>query len=488
MAEIQSQKFVEDVKQFNCPNCGNQLKLINKKTKYVGCNYCGTVSDPNSEVSKIIMKLNSPSKYPPFSFLKLDLKAVINGFEYKIIGRTRWQTTHMEYWKEGYYEGYGTEKWVYDEWLLMGERYDYFYIVEDADGFYVSKNIIPKYPNLPTDSPELLMGIDPKPTQLQPLSEAGSAKVIYFEGETTYQIKPGDTIHYASYEKNKTSYVIEWRTNESAENQFEVNEIEFFEEKYLSIKNLKKWFAKDEEANQNIFLLFDRYVWTKRTLGWASVICLILAIIDYQPYVLNVEINQKRELINKKEEKKKIYETFTYDSVYVQEEIGEKTYPLTEDLLNKDVEYSELKDPNLDFAILSKDTTVLNQYLITYSTYKAELPKYPIKIKANSNYYFNFSPNLMQILITDKNDVVLDEINEYGWKRWNENIEGFIVSKPIYFNSSENDSDIFIGHLTVQKELYSSFGMLIVSFVLASLWILYLPISEWVFQPKSEKK
>ncbi len=488
MAEIQSQKFVQDIKQFNCPNCGNQLKLINKKTKYVGCNYCGTVSDPNSEVSKIIMKLNSPSKYPPFSFLRLGMKAVINGFEYKIIGRTRWQTTHMEYWKESYYEGYGTEKWVYDEWLLMGERFDYFYIVEDAEGFYISKNIIPKNPNLPTNSPRLSMGIDPNPTKLQPLSEVGSAKVLFFEGETTYQIKPGDTIHYASYEKNKISYVIEWRTNENAEGQYDVNEVEFFEEEKVSINELKKWFSKDDEAINNIFLLFDRYLWTKRTLGWASVICLILAIVDYQPYVLNVEVSQKRELINKKQESTKVYETLTFDSVYVQEENGEKNYPLTEDLLNKDVEYSELNDPQLEFAILSKDTLVLNEYNVIYSTYKAELAKYPITIKANSNYYFNFNPNLMQILITDKNNVVLDEITDNGWKKWSESIEGFVVSKPIYYNFIDNDSSRITGTLSIQKELYNSFGMLIASFVFASLWILYLPISEWVFQFKSDKK
>lgn len=485
MTEIQSQKFVQDIRQFNCPNCGNQLQLINKKTKYVGCNYCGTVSDPNSEVSKIIMKLNSPSKYPPFSFLKLGMKAFINGFEYKIIGRTRWQTTHMEYWKERNYSGYGTEKWVYDEWLLMGERFDYFYIVEDAEGFYISKNIIPKNPNLPTEGPSLSIGIDPKPSQPQPLNEVGSAKVLFFEGETTYQIQPGDTIHYASYEKNKMSYVIEWRT-QTVKNQFQINEIEFFEEKKIFIQELKKWFNKDHEAHQKIFLLFDRYLWTKKTLGWAAFICFILAIIDYQPYVLNTEVNLERKLLEKKTEKTKILETLTFDSVYVQEVNGEKTYPLTKNLLNENSEYSELKNPNLEFAILSKDTTVLNDYFVTYSTYKTELPKYPIQIKANTNYYFQFNPEQIKVLIADKENNVLDTINYYGWRKWSKGINGLVIPQPIY--SSDSNSDKITTNLSIQREFYSSFAMLIASFIFASLWILYLPISEWIFQFNEKKK
>jgi len=482
MAEIQSQKFVEDINQFNCPNCGNQLTLINKKTRYVGCNYCGTVTDPKSEVSKIIMKLNSPSKYVPFSFLRLGMKAHIDGFEYRVIGRTRWQTTHMEYWKEGYYEGFGTEKWVYDEWLLMGERFDYFYIVEDAEGFYLSNNIIPANPSLPTQFPVLTIGIDTKPIKNQLLNEVGSAKVLFFEGETTYQIKPGDTIHYASYTKNNVSYVIEWRTNDNDE--YEISEIEFFEEKKLSIDTLKKWFSLEQEAQDNIFILFDRYTLTKKILGWTAIICLLLAIIDYQPYALNETINLKAELIEKKEEKTKLLETFTYDSVYVQEISGEKTYPLTEDMLNKSFDYSELIDPNLEFAILTKDTSVVSDYHLAYSTYKTQLIKYPVKIQANTNYYFSFDPNLLEINLLDKENVVLDTIQEIGWRKWSSPLDGFVLAKPKFPKNEDN----LLTYISIQRELYSSFGLLIASFVFSCLWILHLPIAEWVFRLKNNKK
>lgn len=480
MSEIQSQKFVQDIKQFNCPNCGNQLQLINKKTKYVGCNYCGTVSDPHSEVSKIIMKLNSPSKYPPFSFLKIGMSAVIHGFKYKIIGRTRWQTTHMEYWKEGYYEGYGTEKWVYDEWLLMGERFDYFYIVEDAEGFYISKNIIPSNPILPSNNIVLSWGIDPDKNQkAQPLNEAGSAKVIFFEGETTYQIKPGDAIHYASYDKKGISYVIEWRVDD---HQFEVKEVEFFEEKKLSIDELKKWFSKDSEANQNIFLQFERYNWTKKILGWVSVICLILALIDYQPYVLNEAIKPSVKILNTEKKEISEIEKNTFDSVYVQEKNGEKAYALNEDMLVQESSYSELKDTNLEFSVLTIDTLVKQTYNVTISTKQSEIIKYPFQINPNFNYYFNFNPELMYAVITDKNSVALDTIYEYGWKKWQNSNDGYVMIFPRYTNSNESLQ------FTIQKELYSSFGMLLASFIFACLWILYLPISEWVFRFKSVKK
>lgn len=486
MSEIKSQRFVEDIKQFNCPNCGHQLTLINKKTRYVGCNYCGTVSDPKSEVSKIIMKLNAPSKYPPFSFLELGMKAIINGLEYRIIGRTRWQTTHMEYWKENSYEGYGTEKWVYDEWLLMGERFDYFYIVEDAEGFYISKNIVPEYPSLPTNKPFLAQGIDPKPNQNQPLTELGSAKVVYFEGETTYQIKPGDTIHFASYKKNSFSYVIEWRTDEdNPNNQFEIKEIEFFEEKKVPISTLEKWFSHDPVASDNIFKLFKRYLWTKKILGWSAVICLILAIVDYQPYVLNVNAVIKRDLIKKAEKDTIISEQFIYDSVYVQEVSGEKTFPLTQDMLVENSEYSELKDPNLEFAVLSFDTTVNNRYQITFSNYKTELLRYPVSFQANKNYYFNFDSSKLQVIIADRDYYALDTVLFSGWRKWEKPLEGYAFLMPIFSPNSGSEINI---SLAIQKEIYSSFGMLISSFVLTCLWILYLPISEWVFRFKENKK
>lgn len=486
MAEIQPPKFVQDIRQFPCPNCGNQLQLINKKTRYVGCNYCGIVSDPNSEASKIILKLNSPSKYPPFSFLKLGMKAYINGFKYQVIGRTRWQTTHMEYWKEEIYSGYGTEKWVYDEWLLMGERFDYFYIVEDADGFYISKNIIPKYPNLPIFSPNLIYGIDPHPVKNQRLNEIGSAKVLFFEGESTYQIKPGDTIHYASYEKNKISYVIEWRTDEdNPHNQYEIKEIEFFEEKKCPIHILKKWFSNDHEASTNIFFLYERYQWTKILLGWTSVICLILSIINYHPYILKQEIKIHAEQIAQKQESKKIWETFIFDSVYVKEKNGKKTFALTDDMLNKNSEYSELKDPNLEFASISKDTSGLREYFLTYTTYKIQLPKFPIKLHENTKYYFDFDSEKVQIWIINHQNMVLDTLQSHGWKRWKVPLDGWVVVKPIFKDNQQMDINI---QLNIQREYYSSLGMFISSFIFASLWILYLPISDWIFQFKTEKK
>lgn len=480
MSEIQSQKFVQDIKQFNCPNCGNQLQLINKKTKYVGCNYCGAVSDPRSEVSKIIMKLNSPSKYPPFSFLKIGMSAVIHGFKYKIIGRTRWQTTHMEHWKESYYEGYGTEKWVYDEWLLMGERFDYFYIIEDLEGFYLAKNIIPLNPILPSKGIVLSWGIDSdKKSQNQPLKEAGSAKVIFFEGETTYQIKPGDTIHYASYDKNQISYVIEWRVDD---NRFEVKEVEFFEEKKLSINELKKWFFNDPEANENIFLQYERYQWTKKILGWASLICLILALLDYQPYVLNETIKSNIKILNTEKKEIAEIEKLTFDSVYVQEKNGDKVYPLKQSMLVQGSSYSELNDSNLEFAVLTIDTLVKQTYNVSISTKQSEILKYPIKIDANYNYYFNFNPELMHIVITDKNFITLDTITENGWKRWKHSNEGYAIIFPRFNYSNEAIK------CSIQKEMYNSFGMLLASFIFACLWILYLPISEWVFRFKSVKK
>jgi plastocyanin/ribosomal protein S27E len=242
MTAIQPQAGFTAVRQFRCTNCGGELTLINPRTNYVGCQYCGSVLDARSEAHQIITKLNAPSKFPPRSFVALGMKAVFNGKAYQVIGRTRWKSTYKEYWSEDGETGYSDEVWEYDEWLLMSEYRTYFYLVEDAEGFAISDTVIPKHPNLPagTTIKDFRSGKSKK------VQEYGESKVVYFEGESTYQIKAGDAIRFAEYKEGHTAYLTESRLGTNQE----VKEIEFFREQLIGKSEVLKAFENNESIQQ----------------------------------------------------------------------------------------------------------------------------------------------------------------------------------------------------------------------------------------------
>jgi hypothetical protein len=151
------------------------------------------------------------------------MKATFNGKKHQVLGRTRWQSDYKEYWAEDGETGYSDERWEYDEWVLMSEDRTYFYLIEDAGGYAFSRSILPKVPNLPKGTTLLNFTNGHKERVL----EYGDSRVVYFEGESTYQIKAGDQVKFGEYRSGGKSYLAEWRLDSNSK---EVKEIEFFEE------------------------------------------------------------------------------------------------------------------------------------------------------------------------------------------------------------------------------------------------------------------
>lgn len=243
MSTIQPQAYFKSVRQFKCSNCAGELNIINKRTQFIGCQYCGAVLDASSEAHQVITKLNAPAGFSPQSFIKLGMKAVFNGKKHQVIGRTRWQSDYKEYWSEDGDTGYSDEKWEYDEWVLMSEDYTYFYLIEDKEGYAISKSFLPQYPNLP------------KATQINNFTsnkqervvEYGDSVVAYFEGESTYQIKAGDRVKFAQYNSGRTGFITEWRL---AADGKEIKEIEFFREEPVSRSQLLTAFEDNDSIRQ----------------------------------------------------------------------------------------------------------------------------------------------------------------------------------------------------------------------------------------------
>ncbi len=254
MSRIQPQNYFESVRQFRCSSCGGEITLINKRTNYVGCQYCGAVLDANSEAHGVITKLHAPSEFPPRSIIRLGMKAVFNGKKHQVLGRTRWKSDYKEYWSEEGESGYSDEEWEYDEWVLMSEDYTYFYLIEDREGYALSASFLPQHPNLPkgTSIQNFTTG------KQERVLEYGDSVVAYFEGESTYQIKAGDRVKFAEYRACGKKFIAEWRL---INNTSEIKEIEFFREETISESDVLTAFEDNpaiQEAKEKLKAIHRR--------------------------------------------------------------------------------------------------------------------------------------------------------------------------------------------------------------------------------------
>lgn len=244
MATIVKEEKLASIKQFDCTGCGSALEVFNPRAKYISCQYCGNVLDTQSEEHQIMMSLSPPEQHRPLSFIKIGLVANFFGKKYQVIARTRWLQDYQEYYNEDGESGYSKELWAYDEWLMISEQRTYFYLVEDKSGYYISDEIIPTKPSLPSNGSNYWSFLASQSEQL--IQEYGSAQVLHFEGESNYQIKINDTIGFASYKQGKDIYTGEWRLDEETG---DIKEIEFFRETYISKKEVLAAFEANEELD-----------------------------------------------------------------------------------------------------------------------------------------------------------------------------------------------------------------------------------------------
>lgn len=228
------------VKQFNCTSCGASLSVVHPRAREIACQYCGSVLDVNSEEHQILQKIGTPSKHEPFSFIRLGMVAELEDKHYQVIARTRWRQKYKEYWREEGESGYSNEVWVYDEWLLIDVDRTYLYLIEDREGYWISEEIIPETPMLLPRNLRMSFFQQQSDRQVQ---EYGGAEVIYFEGESNYQISKGDRIHFAAFDDRGISYSAEWRMV----SKDQIKEIEFFKETPVSRRKLVEAFGDNEE-------------------------------------------------------------------------------------------------------------------------------------------------------------------------------------------------------------------------------------------------
>jgi hypothetical protein len=260
------------VRQFRCTNCGGEITLINARTRYVGCQYCGAVADARSEAHEVITQLNKPSQFPPRSFVKLGMTAVFDGVKHQVLGRTCWKSTYKEYWSEDGESGYSDETWTYDEWVLMSEHRTFFYLIEDNEGYAISQPIVPANPNIPAQSSNKMRNFFTNASEQ--IQEHGHSEVTHFEGESTYLIRLRDKVHFAEYRRTR-SHIVETRLDKNAQPK----EIEFFVETPVTRNDLLKAFAGNPEADAILQRRAENRVNAKfwqRVFGVASLVFFVL--------------------------------------------------------------------------------------------------------------------------------------------------------------------------------------------------------------------
>jgi uncharacterized Zn-finger protein len=267
---IQTQEQRATVKQFSCKSCGNALSAIHPRVKQVGCPYCGSLLDARSEEHQILEQLGTPGSHKPFSFIQLGMKARFEGREYYVIARSRWRMNYYEYWSEDGDSGYSKEVWIYDEWLLMDERRTYFYLVEDDDGFWRSDEIIPDSPAMMPEDKQLSFFVK---QPLQRVQEFGEATLIYFEGESNYQVAKGEEIEFASYNAGDT-YLYEIRKDEDGQ----MKEVEFFQEVAISRRRILEAFEANGAVDQ-LKETFEKWTFVLQAAGVSFLLMVVLAIV-----------------------------------------------------------------------------------------------------------------------------------------------------------------------------------------------------------------
>jgi predicted RNA-binding Zn-ribbon protein involved in translation (DUF1610 family) len=253
MSTIRQQKYIKSVEQFKCSSCGGELQVVNPRTNFIACQYCGTVQEAKTQDHKILLQLSKPSKFPPMRFIKLGMEAEFDGVKYKVIGRTRWRTQYKEWDAEsGKYED---STWQFDEWLLLSQYYSFVYLVEDREGFAMSYPFVPRHPNLPTQDGWINNFYSGDRTRV---SEYGKATIIHFEGESTYQIEVGKEINFAEYKAGNTVFVVE---SHFYKDSTELQEIEFWREPALSYAQILQAFSQNPEVKRKK----EKYTARKKT-------------------------------------------------------------------------------------------------------------------------------------------------------------------------------------------------------------------------------
>lgn len=141
------------------------------------------------------------------------------------------------YWHSWDHEdnGWYSESWSFDEWVLVNEDKEYLYICEDEEAYSLSRAFTPSHPGIPENLQRYFSLTDSGgyPT------EYFDGRLEYFDGELSWIPVLHENLMIAEYQSGGSYYSAEKRSIDS-----EVKEVEFFQSRKIKGEELARTFNK----------------------------------------------------------------------------------------------------------------------------------------------------------------------------------------------------------------------------------------------------
>jgi Domain of unknown function (DUF4178) len=247
-----------------CVGCGAELNGLHPESLTVVCRACGVVHEVGPAGLVESKEGLSGRINPPRSFLTLGRFGHFGGERYEVIGRISYWMDLEEWDSED--KEYCSERWQFDEWTLLGEDRSFVYLVEDDEGFYLSRDFEPSSP-----LPELTRSISHLALNgwiSRRVQERGYSEITAVEGELTWVPRAGEQKFSAEYKLGGTFYSLEWRECDGT-----ISEVECFESEILTYRDMLEAFDEQEALK-----VYGRVAGRKSAARVVAVVCFLVSL------------------------------------------------------------------------------------------------------------------------------------------------------------------------------------------------------------------
>jgi hypothetical protein len=244
-----------ELKKIACPSCGGELRRASRydseeeeNIPFAKCASCGTEYDQHSQEYYELYADMFTSDIES-SVFKLGIKGSIDGIEYEIIGRIRYQEEdeyELAYW---------------DEWLAVNSEGNYYWFVEENGELFMFSEIVPDEIDMESDSD--VIRFNGKRIQKD---DGYVARIVYAEGELSWKPEIGEPTTVYDYQSGGTYYTIEHSEDE----------VSVSAGKPLSYKKALNAFRKDEFKDA-----YDRTAKKRKGYMKTAVVFLSMSIVSF---------------------------------------------------------------------------------------------------------------------------------------------------------------------------------------------------------------
>ncbi len=241
-----------------CPSCGGDLGQSSRiegsgedaeEVPVARCLSCGKEFDQHTEeYYKVFADMFTADLGN--SALKLGAKGEIDGIEYEIIGRIRYQDE--EEWEVD----------VWDEWLAASSDGTYHWFVEEDGMIFAYEEYVPTSMNL-EESPAT---IEFEGKRISKASTGFMARIVYAEGELTWKPEIGEPVQCYDFNFGRNHYTIEQSEDE----------VSVTKGKRISLRKVIMAFRKEEYLEK-----YERTIWKRSLYRKKALIHAIFGIVSF---------------------------------------------------------------------------------------------------------------------------------------------------------------------------------------------------------------